>query len=117
MSHMCGALNCSLFSPVATGGVLQARYPAEMGCNTSSVVRALLFGSLGLGRCPSLPASLLLLNDWDRSRDELNTTVAAVGSCVQLAVVVEVVLTVELVLSTKLAGETVGSFSMITVTS
>lgn len=82
MSQMCGVFDSSLFSPAATGGVLEARYPAEMGHNTSSIVRAVLLGSLGLGRCSSLPASLLLLNNWDRSRDELNATVAAIGSCV-----------------------------------
>ena len=69
----------------------------------------------GLGRRSSLSTPLLLLNDGYGSRNEFNATVAAVGTGMQLAVVVEVVLAVELILTAELAGEAVGTFAMETM--
>lgn len=81
----------------------------------ASVLEAPLLSCLcagALGWRSSLPTALLLLDDRHRRRDELNPTVAAVGPCVKLAVVVEVVLAIELVLATELAREPIGSLAV-----
>lgn len=80
-----------------------------------ALIIILLLGHLGLGRSTALSAALFLFNDRHSSRDKLNTPVAAVGAGMQLAVVVEVILTVELVLSAELAREAVGAFTMVAV--
>lgn len=64
---------------------------------------------------PLLAATLLLLDDGHRFRHELDATVAAVGTGVQLAVVVEVILAVELILVAEFTAESVGSFSVCTI--
>lgn len=72
----------------------------------------LLLLCLGLGRGTSLAVALLFLDNGDSSRDKLNATVAAVGASMELAVVVQVVLTVELVLATEFTVEAVWSFTV-----
>lgn len=74
-----------------------------------------LLSHLGLGRSTALSAALFLFNDWYSSGDEFNTSVAAIGASVQLAVVVEVILAVKLVLSAELAREAVGAFTVVAV--
>lgn len=76
----------------------------------------LCLGSLGLGRSTLLPAALLVLNHGNGLGHVLDTPVAAVWPGVELAVVVQVVLTVELVLSTEFAAESVGAFAVETMT-
>lgn len=71
--------------------------------------RAALVGLRGL---PLLSAALLLLDDWHSLRHELDATVPAVWSCVQLAVIVQVILAVELILLAELALESVGSLAV-----
>lgn len=68
-----------------------------------SVIIAPLLSCLSLGGRSSLPTALLLLNDRHSCGDKLDTPVAAIGPSMQLAVVVEIVLTVELVLAAELA--------------
>lgn len=63
----------------------------------------MLFSHLGLRWGSALSAALFLLDNGNSGGNELNTTVAAVGAGMQLAVVVEVVLSVELVLAAELA--------------
>jgi hypothetical protein len=87
-----------------------AQERATLSSACSVVVVVLLH--LGLGRCTSLAAALLLLNDGNSRRDEFDTTVTAVGTSMELAVVVEVVLPVELVLAAELAREAVGALTM-----
>jgi hypothetical protein len=53
-----------------------------------------------------------LLNNRYRSSDKFHPAVAAVRARVQFAVVVEVILAIELVLSAELAGKSVGTFSV-----
>lgn len=86
-------------------------------CRPLEVVDSFLSGHLRLGWSPALAASLLMLDDGHGSWDELDTPVAAVGASMQLAVVVQVVLTVELVLAAELTGELVRSLSMETMMS
>lgn len=72
-------------------------------------------GGLGLGRSSLLAAALLVLNNGHGLRHELNAPVAAVGASVQLAVVVQVVLTVELILSAEFTAEPIWALCMETV--
>lgn len=68
-----------------------------------SILVAPLIVGLGFGGCSALATALLLLNNRDGSRNEFDATISAVGSGVQLSVIVEVILSVELIFSTELA--------------
>lgn len=75
-----------------------------------SVVFELLH--LGLGRGSALSAALFLLNNGHGGGDKLDAAVAAVGAGVQLAVVVQVVLSVELVFAAEFTREAVGALAV-----
>lgn len=77
------------------------------------VVVVVSLSRLGLWRCPSLAAAFFLLNNRHSSGNEFHASIAAVGSSMQFAVVVQVVLTIELILSAKLAREAIGAFTMV----
>lgn len=72
----------------------------------------LCLGGLGLGWRSLLAAALLVLNDGNGLGHVLNTPVAAVGPSVKLAVVVQVVLAVELILSAEFAAKSVRAFAV-----
>lgn len=67
------------------------------------IIVAPLVGRLRFGGCSALAAALFLFNDGNCGGNEFNATISAVGPGVQLSVVVEVVLSVELVFATELA--------------
>lgn len=84
---------------ISTPGTEKATGDTEV----RSILVATFDGSLGLGWRSALAAALFLLDNGDCSGYKLNTTISAVGPCVQLPMVVEVILSVELVFTTELA--------------
>lgn len=79
--------------------------------NGISVVAALVI-HLGFRWGSAFAASLFVLNDRDGRSYKLNAAVPTIGPGMQFAVVVEVILSVELVLTAKLARKTVGTFTV-----
>lgn len=79
------------------------------------LVAVLLSSCLGLGWSSALTTALLELDNRHCRRNEFYAAVATVRTGVQLAVIVEVVLAIELILSTEFAGEAVGPFAVVTI--
>lgn len=76
---------------------------SDGGKEVKLIIVAPLVGGLRFGGCPALAAALFLFNDRNCGGNEFDATISAVGPGVQLSVVVEVVLSVELVFATELA--------------
>ena len=105
--------DASLMQLSGTEDIIRRALTSSRAIFILELVLLSLEAHLRLGWSTLLSATLFHLDNGNGLRLELNATVAAIGACMKLAMVVEVVLAVKLILAAELAAEAVGPFTVI----
>lgn len=79
---------------------------------SSVIILALLASTLCFGWRSAFPIPLFVFNYGHSSWNKFHPTVAAVWSGMEFAMIVEVILAIKLIFSTKLAGKSVWPFTV-----